>query len=700
MLGLAALALRGMALPRTRLDLPILVVLLAIAVATLSAQNAGLAARALASILATAAMLPVALVVLRHRPVWVALAVLLPTIGLSAGALAVMLWRRAGWFLVDAPTLLPPIRIGAEGTPFGSVATPPFMLLAAAPLTLLIADARLRRWVQLALAVVALPLIVLSGSRSAWIAIGVAVVALAAGELHRVRPAGGWGPRHWLSRAWSARDVALAAAAALAVVVAALLVAPRLTAIGSLAYRIDLWRDTLTAWSSDPLLGIGPGTMPYARQAAAEALSFPARQPHSHNLPLGLLGDAGLLGLAAGVALVGTLFWVAGPWRARSLLGRVAGSALLGLAVGGLFEDLTFIPNFNLLVVLLVAIALTDAGAVRWAALAVPRRLLAPVAVGLVALAVPWVAGDAAGIAYRGAIDRFEAGDTAASVSGLQQAQLLDPWHPATPKALAVAADAAGQRGLALDAARSAVAANPGDGRSWTNLALLCLAAGDGTCASIAAGGARDRADPFGVELANAALVADALGDTATADATYRLSLLTNLRTAIELPWPRPVDPGDEPMAAIDPATAQLNLLVARRVAGETIDPADYEAPIVRAVAARMAGDRATSEAALTTAHATNPHDLLTWDLTALVAWSWGEDPDPARRIGAVIRGSLLVAPETRIDPAPPGLSYDIGSFRIYPRDGLVAAAERLLGPVPYPWFLGPLLVTPGGGGG
>lgn len=674
--------------------------LAAIAIATLSAQNAGLAARALGAILATAAMLPVALVVLRHRPAWAALAVLVPTTGLAAGSLAVMLWRRAGWFLVDAPTLLPPIRIGAEGTPFGSVATPPFMLLAAAPLTLLIADPRLRRRVQLALAVVGVPLVVLSGSRSAWIAIGVAVVALAAGELRRVRPEGGWAPRHWLSRAWAPRDIALAGAVAGGIGIAALLVAPRLTAIGSLAYRIDLWRDTLAAWSVDPLLGIGPGTMPYARQAAAEALSFPARQPHSHNLPLGLLGDAGLLGLAAGVALVVALFWVAGPWRARSTVGRVAGAALLGLAVGGLFEDLTFIPNFNLLLVLLAALALTDAGAVRWASLQSPPRLLAPLAVGLLAIAVPWIAGDAAGIAYRGAVDRFADGDVGGAVSGLRRAAVLDPWHPATPKALAVAADAAGDRPLALAAAREAVARNPGDGRSWTNLALLCLAAGDGTCASLAAGAARDRADPFGVELANAALVAGALGDTTTADATYRLSLLTNLRTAIELPWPRPVDVGDEPMAAIDPATAQLNLLVARRVAGEPIEPTDYEAPIVRAVAARMAGDRTASDEALAAAQRASPHDLLTWDLTALVAWSWGEDPNPARRIGAVIRGSLLVAPETRIDPAPPGLTYDIGSFRIYPRDGLVSGAERLLGPVPYPWYLGPLLVTPGGGGG
>lgn len=691
------MAVRRAALPRTRIDGAILILLLAFAVATLSAANVGLATRALAGILATAAMLPVALVALRERPSWVALTVLLPTIALAGGALAVMVARRAAWFFVDAPTLVPPVRVGAEGTPFGSVATPPFMLLAAAPLVLLVPHPRARRWLIGALLAVGVPLTLLSGSRSAWVALAVAGVALGAGELRRVR----------LPSRWSGRQVAIGAVVVVAVALAVILVAPRLTAIGSLAYRLDLWRDTLAAWSSDPLLGIGPGTMPYARQAAAEPLSFPARQPHSHNLVLGLLGDTGLVGLAAGLALVALVLWIAGPWRARSTIGRVGGAALLGLAVSGLFEDLTFLPNYNLLLVLLAALVLTDAGAVRWAPLAAPRRLLMPLAVGVAALVVPWAAGDLAGVAYRGAVDRFEVGDTVAAVRGFERAELLDPWHPSTPKALAVAADAAGDADLALRAARRAVELNPGDGRAWTNVALLCLARGDGTCASQAAREAANRAEPFGTELANAAIVLDALGDTARADELYRLSLLTNVRTALRLAWPRPVDAGDEPMAAIDPTTAQLNLLVARRAAGEEIRPADYAAPIVRAVAARMAGDRAGSEAALAEAQRTSPYELVTWDLSALVTWSWGGDPGPATRVGAVIRGGRLVPPGTRVAPAPTGLTYDIGSFRIYPRDALVAAAERLLTPVPYPWFLAPLLdpalqarVTPAAGGG
>ncbi len=697
---LLGVAWRGGLLPRTRVDVLVLLLAAAFAVATLSAENAGLATRALAVVLATAAMLPVALVALRHRPQWVALVAIVPTLALAAGTLLVMVVRRLGWFWVDAGTIVPPIRIGAEGSPFGSVATPPFMLLAVAPLTLLVADPRWRRRLQLALLVVGVPLTILSGSRSAWIAVGLAGLAFLAGELGTLRER--------LPRQWTPRVVAVAVAAVAGIGVAGVLVAPRLTAIGSLAYRVDLWRDTLTAWSSDPLLGIGPGTMPYARQAAAEALTFPARQPHSHNLPLGLLGDAGIIGLLAGVALAVAFFWVAGPWRSRTPLGRAAASVLVGLAVSGLFEDLTFIPDYNLLVLLLAAIALTDAGAVRWQPVAMRQRFAIPLGIGLLAISVPWLLGDGAAIAYRGAVDRFAEGAPAAAVRGLEVAERLDPWHPATPKALAVAADAAGDATTALAAARRAVELNPGDGRSWTNIALLCLASGDEPCAATAAGSAADRADPFSLELVNAAIVSEALADHARADTFLRLSALTNLRTTLAVAWPRRIDPGAAPVAAIDPATAQLSLLVARRTQGLAIDPGDYPAPIVHAVAARMIGDRATSEMSLADAQREAPYDAVTWDLGALLAVSWGEDPGPAMRVGAVIRGSPIAGPGTLVDPMPPGLTFDIGSFRIYPRDGLVGAAERLLGSVPYPWYLAPLLdpayvapvPTPAGGGG
>ena len=265
-------------------------------------------------------MLHVALICIRHRPSWVGVVTAVPVLVLSVPTLVSLLARRVEWVLVGAPGL-PPIRLAGEATPFGSVAVPPFVIWPAWALAGLIESRRWRRIVQGGLVLVGVPLTVLSGSRSAWLAMGVTIVvaaipwawrrqasAAAVGQPGRAddRPRGP-GAR---------RDRG-----------GVVLVAPRLTAVTSLIYRVSLWRDTLAAWSTDPLLGIGPGFMPYARQAAAPDFTFPVRQPHSHNLPLGVLGDAGLLGLAAAVVLVVAIAWFAGPWRSRTRPGGLPASS-------------------------------------------------------------------------------------------------------------------------------------------------------------------------------------------------------------------------------------------------------------------------------------------------------------------------------------------------------------------------------------
>ena len=78
--GIAAIALRGGAVPRTPLDLPILALLAAFGVATLSAANLGMSLRAMAAIAAFAVMLCVALVAVRHRPSWVGVVTAVPVL--------------------------------------------------------------------------------------------------------------------------------------------------------------------------------------------------------------------------------------------------------------------------------------------------------------------------------------------------------------------------------------------------------------------------------------------------------------------------------------------------------------------------------------------------------------------------------------------------------------------------------------------
>ena len=683
-LGVAIYAMRGGLLPRTRVDVPILALLAAFALATVSAENDGLALRAMAAILATVAILPVALLALRLRPTLTALVVIVPTLVLAAGGAVAMIGRRVEWFSAGAPGSLPPLRLAGEGTPFGSVAVPAFVILALVPLTMSISIPRLRAWMQVLLVVIGIPVVLLSGSRSAWLAIAAAAVAFVAPfgwrRLLTVMPAR-WGPR----------ELAIGVVGVATAAVAVALVAPRAFSITSLIYRGNLWRDTIAAWSTDPLLGIGPGTMPYARQAAAEPLTFPVQQPHSHNLLLGVLGDAGIVGLIAAVVLFAAFAWIAGPWRSRTAAGRVAASVLAGFAVGGLFEDLTFVPGFNLLVVLLAGIALVDAGAVEWTG---PMRIrgtarrIALAAAGTAGVAIIGIAamGDAAAVTYRLGTDAAGSGDWSAASRLLASSVELDPWHPAGPKALAVAADAAGDEALARSAAHRAVELYAGDGASWANLALLCQRDGDDACARTAAGRALDVATLFGREAINAAVVYEAIGEPTAADDAYRLSLLVNRLTSLATEWPRPVGIGDASVSEFDPQALALNRVLAAAAGGQPMDPAEVADPTVRAFAAALRGDRDLAEAALAQAMATEPNALTTWEMALVLRRHWGEPIDDALRIYGAVAGRP--APRFDATPGVSGLNYDIATFRAFPLDGFLRDAQHLITPRVWPWAM------------
>jgi O-antigen ligase/tetratricopeptide (TPR) repeat protein len=687
-LGLGVVVLRGGSLPRTRIDLPLLGLLAAFALATVSALNVGMSLRAMAAIVGFAAMLPIAMLAVRHRPAWVGIVTSVPVLLLAAPSLAVQLSRRLDWILVGAPGL-PPLRLPSEGTPFGSVAVPPFVIIPAWALAGLIEPAWLRRAVRIGLAAVGIPMTILSGSRSAWLAIAatavIAVLPLA------------WRSRHRLRRpariTW--REVAAGIGALAVLWLVAALVIPRLTAVTSLLYRIALWRDTLAAWQSDPLLGIGPGFMPYARQAAAADFTFPVRQPHSHNLPLGVLGDAGLVGLVAAAALVVALVVVAGPWRSRTAVGRAASLVLIGLGIGGLFEDLTFVPGFDLLAIALVAVALLDAGAVEWVRPA-PRPLarLAPVALagglaGVVLLAA-MVTADSAGIAYRAGIDSAARDDWAESTRWLSRATEIDPWHPAGPAALAVAAEASGEPDLARSAAEDATALNPGDASAWANLSLLCRRAEDRACQIRAAERAAATARYGRAELLNAANSLEAAGETEAADRAYRLSLLSQAHTSFVLDWPRTVPIGEGTISDYTDASWQLHRLLALHAMGEPIDPAEFDDDAVRALAHASLGEREAAEAHLAAAIGSAPEATATWDVAIILLDAWGEPVTDEMRIASVVHGRPFPERDAEVEVA--ARSFDVGSFRASPRDGLVADAIRPITQPPYPWPLAELL--------
>jgi O-antigen ligase len=663
---------RGGEVPRTPLDIPIAILLVAYGLASLSAWNIGLSAPALAGILATAAMLWVALIAVRHRPDWTALVVVIPILALATETLAALVWRRIEWLLAGGSGW-PPVRLPNEVTPFGSVAVPPFVILATLPVALLVTQPRLRRGLVTALLAIGVPLTILSGSRSAWIAIAGALVVLAVSRGRTLRWVARPSPRHLL--------IALGAIGAAALAFA--FVGSRLDDTTSLGYRARLWDATLTVWRGDPWLGIGPGAMPYARQTVA-----PLLQPHSHNVALGILGDAGIAGLAAGLAVFATFVWVARPKADATLGGRVAYAALIGIALGFLTEDLTFLPNFNLLLMLAAAAALLNAQAVTWQTVRPHLRVSAPALAGVAAMIVCAQLADAAAISYRAGTDAAAVGDWATAEDRLSTAFALDPLQPSAPRSLAVAADWNRHPGRARAMAQRAVELNPGDASSWTNLSVLCLADGDSTCASRAADHALRASARSGLSLINAALVYAATNQTTRADAAYLASLHQLWQTALVVPWPRHLASGDDPSAEAGAPFVQLSLLLARRTENEPLRPAGYAAASIRAVAFAMTGDTVAARQAIAAAMRQAPGDPITWDLAALLQRHWGEDDSAAVRVGAVTRGSPLATQPGAI----PTLSRDIAALRAIPADGLVSGAQRLLPPGPWPWLLEPLL--------
>jgi tetratricopeptide (TPR) repeat protein len=687
-LGMGVVLLRGGELPRTRIDVPLLGLLAAFALATVSALNVGMSLRAMAAIAAFAAMLPVAILAVRHRPSWVGLVTSVPVLVLCIPTLVTLLLRRLEWILVGAPGL-PPLRMPAEGTPFGSVAVPPFVIIPAWALAGLIEHDWLRRGVRIGLVAVGVPMTILSGSRSAWVAIAatalVVALPLAWRHRHRLRAPARVTPR--------AIAVGLAGLAVIVLVVS--LVLPRLTAFTSVLYRFALWRDTLAAWQSDPLLGIGPGFMPYARLAAAEDFTFPVRQPHSHNLPLGVLGDAGLVGLLAAAVLVTTLIVVAGPWRSRTPAGRAAAVVLIGLGIGGLFDDLTFIPGFNLLAITLVAVALLDAGAVEWMRPRV-RASVRGVALGLAAgasgavLVSAMITADAGAIAYRAGIGDAAGRRWDESAAWFTRAVEIDRWHPAGPSALAVTADAAGQPDVARTAAEGAIALNPGNAAAWTNLSLLCRAEGDRACQVHAAERAAANARYGPPELLNAAISLEAAGEPEAADRAYRLSLLSQVRTSFVLDWPRTVPIGDGEIADYTDASWQLHRLLALHAMGEPIQPEEFADGAVRALAHAMIGERDAAESTLAAAIEATPALSGTWDIAIVLRDAWGQSVTREIEIASVVRGRAFPARDLDVDI--PARSFDVSVFRAYPRDGLVTDATRTLTSRPYPWILDEVL--------
>lgn len=109
-----------------------------------------------------------------------------------------------------------------------------------------------------------------------------------------------------------------------------------------LRVRISIWRHSVDAWKVSPIYGLGPG--------AYSGLDRPFQNFESHNLPLQLLTNTGLIGLFSAMGF--GLWLIRRLWRSPEAAPWIA--ALAGLVVQGMGQYLMRHPVFWLLIAVLV----------------------------------------------------------------------------------------------------------------------------------------------------------------------------------------------------------------------------------------------------------------------------------------------------------------------------------------------------------
>jgi O-antigen ligase/Tfp pilus assembly protein PilF len=262
-------------------------------------------------------------------------------------------------------------------------------------------------------AVASLALIFMSGSRSNWLAL---LVVAAGAAIVRFRPS-----RRWLG---GASALALVVFALLAASGALEAISARLLNTYTIGTRIDIWQSALRLWLDRPLAGWGPGSFAATFTYGDSFPLSPDFVGQAHNLAVQALLEAGLLGLAALVAVFAGLAIAIVRNNNRS------GYALAGLTFFAVV-GMTDLPANHPMV---VAIALC------WAASAAPRhhpdrrpmrrgiswRLAASAAVGL-AITMAVASTLVATTAFNAARDRLAAGDMQSAQQSLDRAVSFDP---------------------------------------------------------------------------------------------------------------------------------------------------------------------------------------------------------------------------------------------------------------------------------
>jgi hypothetical protein len=262
--------------------------------------------------------------------------------------------------------------------------------------------------------------------------------------------------------------------------------------------RPSWWKDAFEVFGDHPVAGTGALTYEIARKRVRDD-GTPVLQPHS--VPLQLLSDLGIVGLALGLG-----FGACVAVGVVSALRRLDGSereAAVALACVPVVFGVHALVDYDLDFLAVTAPALVACGALLGAARPVARAggpFLTAAAVVAVAAAAAVVLVSPA-LAERD-VDRstrlLDEGRLTAAANAADRARSLDPLALDPVYAAAAAADRAGNTDLARALYRKATDMQPENPEPWIALGLYELAARQDMCSAYAALNAAYTLDPNG----------------------------------------------------------------------------------------------------------------------------------------------------------------------------------------------------------
>jgi len=402
-------------------------------------------------------------------------------VGVVAVVLAVMFWLVV---LAITWSVEKVVDVGAFGWPprldahqpylWGSVNTPPVLVLLVLPFIAWLPPGPFRRVMGLLWTVASLIIVPFSVGRAAWVGMAMALVAaeplLGFPVTRRVVAA----IRGGVVRA----RVGVAAVGIVVIGLLAVIVSRSDSLLAVIDSRIRLWQQGIGLFAADPLTGAGPSTFPWARLMHAPDFVDRVGAKDAHSIPVQTAADGGLV---LGIAMLAiAIAWIALLVDRRERLDtrrRLAAAAVIGYAGVGLFDDLSFLPAVTVMVVVLAAWAIPPPiePAPMRGRLVGARGLLLPAMLALTAaVALPgvvWI--NAARIEAEAARSAAFAEDWDRSLAGFRQATELQPSNALYWTSIGMLEHLKSREEAAREAYLVARALSPGDPRPWGALAAL-----------------------------------------------------------------------------------------------------------------------------------------------------------------------------------------------------------------------------------